>query len=891
MTRRRGVHVLRAAGSLLVLLALLVGVPVALAAVAGWPLPTAWPNGDQLRFAARGGLGDGVWIKVFSVVVWLAWAQLAVAVLQELLAAVRHRTGPSRSGWAAVVARRLVGALVVSSGALSYVPQALPFAEAAARPVTVPAATTITASVAALAAPPVLPAPHVVVRGETLSSIADDELGTPAAWPFLWETNRGRSFGTRVFDDPNLILPGWELAVPGPARTEPVVPEPVVPDPAMPEPVAPTLIPPVVIAAPVQTADAKQTIEHAEVVGADVDVDVDAEEPDRSSSTPAWARFTAFTGAALLATGAVAMLRSSRRRVLRPMTRAVTVAGPEGEQADAVTALVAGSDAVGLARLELALRALAGRLGRSGSEARVLAVRRGSDGLQVALDRPAVLDDPWRPDDDGGRTWLLAASVTLRELIDDARAVAPPCPALIGLGRDDSGAEIFVDLEAAGIVDVGATGSGPEAARHIAATLAVTPLADELRVVTVGAVLPELAARHEVRSLPDLPAAVADVESMTAPIVAATAGHRSTFCLRAIAGHEPWEPVVVILRDPPPPGDPGWDALTALAAAHRGVAVVGSGLPTVPGAVVPADDGTLSVAGWTVRPHGLDGAEAKLLVEVIELDEDVAHDVNDVDDVDPTTDVEPWALMVRVLGPVDVVARDGSAAEFDRAKALELVVWLAQHRHTATRTGARSALWESDLSNASFSNVVSDARRALARVALPPEGEEWLGRTYAERLPLHAQVVLDADVVRAHLARARHAPDDEAIDELRRALSLVRGAPYSGRCYLWPDAEALPSTLTLLVTTVAVELGRRLLDRDDVDGVLEATATGLEVLPGHEELVGLRLRAHAARGDRAALRHEYACYEQSLLADPWAGDPSPALAALRRELVEPVQQG
>jgi hypothetical protein len=70
--------------------------------------------------------------------------------------------------------------------------------------------------------------------------------------------------------------------------------------------------------------------------------------------------------------------------------------------------------------------------------------------------------------------------------------------------------------------------------------------------------------------------------------------------------------------------------------------------------------------------------------------------------------------------------------------------------------------------------------------------------------------------------------------------------------------------------------------------VLEVTAVGLEVLPGHEELVGLRLRAHAARGDRAALRHEYACYEQSILADPWAGDPSPALVALRQELLTPV---
>ena len=117
------------------------------------------------------------------------------------------------------------------------------------------ATTTIAASVARLAAPPVLPAPHVVVRGETLSSIADDELGTPAAWPFLWETNRGRSFGTRVFEDPNLILPGWDLAVPGPAAVEPAVPEPIAA-----EAVAPVLIPPVVISTPVEPASPTTSI-------------------------------------------------------------------------------------------------------------------------------------------------------------------------------------------------------------------------------------------------------------------------------------------------------------------------------------------------------------------------------------------------------------------------------------------------------------------------------------------------------------------------------------------------------------------------------------------------------------------------------------------------------
>ena len=375
------------------------------------PVGHCRPRGPTATSCAsqRGaGSDDAVWLKAFAVVVWLAWAQLAVAVLREVVAAVRHRTGSARSGWAAAVAGRLVGALLVSSGGLSYVPHALPFAEAAANPVAVPAATTtIAASVARLAAPPVLPAPHVVVRGETLSSIADDELGTPAAWPFLWETNRGRSFGTRVFEDPNLILPGWDLAVPGPAAVEPAVAEPVAARRRRSRAVAPVLIPPVVISAPVEPrvrpppsrtrrppSRPRRQRRRRRSNTPRFSTSTSTSTSRTLSSTPAWARFTAFTGAALLATGAVGLLRSSRRRVLRPMTRAVTVAAPEGELAEAVTALVAGSDAVGLARLELALRALAGQLGRSGSEARVLAVRRGTGEIEVALDRPAALGRP-----------------------------------------------------------------------------------------------------------------------------------------------------------------------------------------------------------------------------------------------------------------------------------------------------------------------------------------------------------------------------------------------------------------------------------------------------------------------------------------------------------------
>ena len=39
--------------------------------------------------------------------------------------------------------------------------------------------------------------------------------------------------------------------------------------------------------------------------------------------------------------------------------------------------------------------------------------------------------------------------------------------------------------------------------------------------------------------------------------------------------------------------------------------------------------------------------------------------------------------------------------------------------------------------DATFANVVSEARRALARLVPPPEGEECVGRTLSEALPLH----------------------------------------------------------------------------------------------------------------------------------------------------------
>jgi hypothetical protein len=245
-------------------------------------------------------------------------------------------------------------------------------------------------------------------------------------------------------------------------------------------------------------------------------------------------------------------------------------------------------------------------------------------------------------------------------------------------------------------------------------------------------------------------------------------------------------------------------------------------------------------------------------------------------------------IVVRLLGPVEVVDIEGEPGQFERSKTVELIAWLATHRARSTRSAARTAMWELDVRDATFANVVSEGRRALARLVTPPDGEEWLARTLNEQLPLHSAVVSDAELVEERLRAARLQPPDQAIETLRPAVAMIRDMPFAGTAYLWPDAEGITSNLVLLATGVATELAGHGLSLGDTDLVFWATGQGLQVLPGHEELIALRMQAHARAGDLAAVRQEWESYERVIVADPWSdGEPAPKLLALRRELLNP----
>ena len=119
---------------------------------------------------------------------------------------------------------------------------------------------------------------------------------------------------------------------------------------------------------------------------------------------------------------------------------------------------------------------------------------------------------------------------------------------------------------------------------------------------------------------------------------------------------------------------------------------------------------------------------------------------------------------------------------------------------------------------------------------------------------------------------------------------MVRGMPFDGTGYLWPDAEGITSNLVLLAT-ISGGRARRAPPRrsgDDRRRVLgDRTGPAGAARPrGADRAADARPRLEPAI--LAGVRHEWESYERVLDADPWSdGEPAPKLVALRHQLLSP----
>ena len=776
------------------------------------------------------------------------------------------------------------------------------------------------------------PAIIEVQRGDSLASIAEDVYGDRTEWPTVWEANQGRQFGDRTFDDPNLIIPGWQLQIPddpavtvvsavesalalptadavstvAPAQSRPQTgsarlmtphdlpptiecPEPSVPAALSPLPSQPrtTAVPSSASSAPgLPAATASTTVVPA----------MAAASPTSNAGGSHRSALPLGVGAAgLLATGVLGLLTARRRASMRGARAGDRLSAMSEPLIRLERELRVVADAERLARLDLVVRRVQQHLLAVGHGGRFVGALVHADGeIEVCLSPEAgAATAPFFPGVDG--RWVLSGEIALEAIGVESRFAAFPCPGLVQLGRFED-ADVYLDLEAVGLLAIDGPSSVVTASvlRAIALSLCVSPFAEQAQLLTCGIDVPRLDGGIATTAVETADEAIDLAAELLTPILGSLRSGQTTAELRSRSAGEAWEPALVLMGAPSV--DPG--LMTSLprlcSPAGRGLAVVTDATVGATDRLIAQEDGwLLTPLGLVIKPLGLSEADAELVAglvaEAAQIVERAVPTIRAVPDEmgGSVAFVEPdWALMVRTLGPVDLVDRAGSPVAFERAKALELVVWLVEHRGSGTRRGARAALWETEVQDATFANVVSDARRNMARLVSPAAGEEWIARSLDEQLVIHDQLVSDADLLVARVAHARGQPPREATSTVRAGLELVREAPFTASTYLWPDAEGVTSQVMLVITEAATLMAEHCLTAGDLNGVFWATGKGLLAVPGHEELIALRMRAYGSSGDLAGVRAEWASYERVLHADRWsAGEPALKLLELRRELL------
>lgn len=235
--RRRTTRVVRGLLALAAILALVIGIPVALIALAGNPLPDSAPTWNDVTSALTAPDDGTLFLTALTWLAWLGWASFAVGVLVEIIAAVRGRPAPRIRllGFQQRAAAGLVTA-VVAVFIVGPVGMATATTPASATPSPPPTAEAQQASTATPQAPPAtapqaaesttdnttadVPATrtHTVQSGESLWRIAADHLGDGARWPEIAELNYGvQQPDGGALDRNHWIAPGWQLDIPADA--------------------------------------------------------------------------------------------------------------------------------------------------------------------------------------------------------------------------------------------------------------------------------------------------------------------------------------------------------------------------------------------------------------------------------------------------------------------------------------------------------------------------------------------------------------------------------------------------------------------------------------------------------------------------------------------------
>ncbi|MDP9226063.1 MAG: hypothetical protein M3P18_19940 [Actinomycetota bacterium] len=237
----------------------------------------------------------------------------------------------------------------------------------------------------------------------------------------------------------------------------------------------------------------------------------------------------------------------------------------------------------------------------------------------------------------------------------------------------------------------------------------------------------------------------------------------------------------------------------------------------------------------------------------------------------------PTRPQVSVLGGLTITGAKRSRRGL-RARALELIAYLALHPRPVQRDELLEAFWPSAdprLTRPRLRQAVRDARRLLGRAIASERDRYWLDRDAVD---------IDFDQLERLLAQARGAKDDNVGQRfLEHALALFTDEPLAGSDYPWAEGEL--RRLRAAQVELLEQVGRNCLGGGGEPGrALELAERALALDGLNESLWRLALEAEGALGLREAVDERYERLRAQL--DERLGlEPDRETRALHRQLL------
>lgn len=714
---------LRGLGALIVIGAILVGVPILLVLIAGNPLPTSaqW----QAIFSLTPDYGYVILTtKVLPLLCWFAWLAFAGPLLLEIGAGLagrqtRKRVGAFRgqqrlaASLVAAVAVMLTGfgalggaatpavaaePVHATSAAWSQALEVTPLEQAPVAETSPPAATAnaVTQDVA-----PVIKnvtVDHNVVRGDTLWDLAEKYYGDGQRYPEIFEANRGIAQADgRVLSDPDLIITGWTLAVPNVQVEEaPPAPTPEPPAPADPDDS-------VTGSAGASGVDAdgsggdgsggggsggaaggvagdqggqQETGANDQASVQDESAADDALEDNASEAEYAVPLATVGGAVGLLVAGLLAALGTRRLRQRRKRLAGERIAMPSQAAADLELELRLVENPIGVEDIDNALRGLQAWAEDTGAVLpELLAVRLADDEIAVYLTEPADLPEPFEAAHPDRTAWVVRPG----RAEPPPRPTVSPYPALTTIGTDDAGGVLLLDLEQVGSLNVvGDAETARGVLTAIAVELAVNPWSDQIQATLVG--MPHGLAhdlgRFRVQHVDDVPALIrnlrADMEDRRTALDSYDVDDVHQARVKA-TDLESWAPHIVILGVEPPEAQRNELAELVAHMPRLGIATVASGDSIEAGSTVVITDRTTAeyrsggqLPPLPFHPQLLAGEELELIQNLFDTTAQESHaaDLGAENLVEERTVLEEDDADLTVVPPrVESVAAPAEAPE------------------------------------------------------------------------------------------------------------------------------------------------------------------------------------------------------------------------------------